>query len=1021
MAPAGDKPGVDFARDVLPLLKERCYQCHDVHKHPSGLRLDLKAGALRGGDSGKPAVVPGDSGKSELIRRITSANADEAMPRMGERLSAVQIKTLRDWIDAGAVWPDALAGEDAARNHWAFLPPVRPPIPTVKDAKWPRNDIDRFVLARLDKEGLAPSPEADRTTLIRRLSLDLIGLPPTPEEVDAFLKDESPDAYEKVVDRLLASPHYGERWGRWWLDAARYADSDGYEKDKPRFVWFYRDWVVNALNRDLPYDRFIVEQLAGDLLPNATQDQIVATGYLRNSMINEEGGVDPEQFRMDAMIDRMDAVGKGVLGLTIQCAQCHDHKFDPLKQKEYYRLFAFLNNDYEANVAVYTPEERKKRDDVLHQIREVEDGLRRSLPDWRKGMGAWEEKAKTGRPEWTVVRPEVEGETTGGEKYLPLADGSFLAQGYAPTKHTVKMKVKTDVKNITAFRLELLNDPNLPRGGPGRSIQGTAALTEFAVDAEVGGKVERLKFVKATADYNPPETPLDPMYNDKSGKKRVIGPVAFAIDGKDETAWATDGDPGRRNQPRQAVFTLDKPLAGADGATLTFLLTQNHGGWNSDDNQNHNLGRFRLALTTAAGAEADPVPAAVRSILDLPREKRTPEQEDAVFSYWRTTVAEWADANKRIEDLWKEYPEGSSQLVLKPLERPRETHLLKRGNWLKPGEQVEPGVPAFLNPLPAGAPPTRLTLAEWLVDRKAPTTARAAVNRVWQSYFGVGIVATPEDLGLQSEAPSHPELLDWLAVEFMDRGWSLKKLHRLIVTSATYRQSSVTTPGLRKRDPYNRLLARAALSRRCRGGARRGPGGERFVEPESRRPAHPSAAAGIPVPAAGQLRAEGLARGIGAGTLSPVAVHFPLPLGAASGAANLRRPQRRLRLRPPRPFRHAAASLDDAESTGLPGVRPALALRALADGGKTDDDRLVYAFRRCLARAPTADELATLRSVFKKEEGRFAAPDARPWELAAEDPAHPPKLPDGATPARAAAMTVVSRVLLNLDETITKE
>ena len=1022
MSPAADKPGVDFERDVLPLLKDRCFQCHDAHKHPSGLRLDLKAGALRGGDSGKPAVVPGDSGKSELIRRVTTTNGDEAMPRMGERLSAAQVQTLRDWIDAGAVWPEALAGEDGARIHWAFRPPVRPPIPAVKDAKWPRNDIDRFVLARLDKEGLTPSPEADRTTHIRRLSLDLIGLPPTPEEVDAFLNDPSPEAYEKVVDRLLASPHYGERWGRHWLDAARYADSDGYEKDKPRFVWFYRDWVVNALNRDLPYDRFIVEQLAGDLLPNATQDQIVATGYLRNSMINEEGGVDPEQFRMDAMIDRMDAVGKGVLGLTIQCAQCHDHKFDPLRQKEYYRLFAFLNNDYEANVAVYTPEERQKRDGVLHQIREVEDGLRRDAPDWRKRMEAWEEKAKTGRPEWTVLRPEVEGETTGGQKYLPLADGSFLAQGYAPTKHTVKMKVKTDVRNITAFRLELLNDPNLPRGGPGRSIQGTAALTEFAVDAEVGGKVERLKFVKATADYKPPETPLDPMYDDKSGKKRVVGPVAFAIDGKDETAWATDGDPGRRNQPRQAVFTLDKPLAAADGVTLTFLLTQNHGGWNSDDNQNHNLGRFRLALTTAPDAEADPVPAAVRSILELPRDKRTPEQEDAVFSYWRTTVAEWADANKHIEDLWKEYPEGSTQLVLRPLERPRDTHLLKRGNWLKPGESVEPGVPAFLNPLPAGAPPTRLTLAEWLVDHKAPTTARAAVNRVWQTYFGVGIVATPEDLGMQSEAPSHPELLDWLAVEFMDRGWSLKKLHRLIVTSATYRQSSATTPELRERDPYNRLLAR----------------GPRFrVDAEVVRD--------VALAASGLLNPK-----VGGPPIHPPLPEYLFQPPVSYGPkvwpveAGTERYRRSLYIFRYRSVPHPVLQTFDAPNGDFACVRRgrsdtplqalmtlnqpnflecarALALRTLADGGKTDDDRLVYAFRRCLARRPTVDELTTLRSVLKKEEGRFAAPDAKPWELAAEDPAHPPKLPDGVTPAQTAAWTVVSRVLLNLDETITKE
>ena len=285
-----------------------------------------------------------------------------------------------------------------------------------------------------------------------------------------------------------------------------------------------------------------------------------------------------------------------------------------------------------------------------------------------------------------MVRPEVEGESTGGQKYLPLADGSFLAQGYAPTKHTVKMKVKTDVKNITAFRLELLNDPNLPRGGPGRSIQGTAALSEFAVEApRSAARPSKLKFAKATADCNPPETPLDPMYDDKSGKKRLIGPVSFAIDGNNDTAWATDGDPGRRNQPHQAVFTLDKPLANPDGTTLTFLLTQNHGGWNSDDNQNHNLGRFRLSLTTAPGAEADPVPPAVRQILALPRDKRTPEQDAAVFGYWRTTVAEWADANKHIEDLWKQYPEGTTQLVLTPRDQPRDTHLLKRGNFLKPG------------------------------------------------------------------------------------------------------------------------------------------------------------------------------------------------------------------------------------------------------------------------------------------------------------------------------------------------
>jgi Protein of unknown function (DUF1553)/Protein of unknown function (DUF1549)/Planctomycete cytochrome C len=1017
---AAEKPRVDFEREILPLLKQRCYQCHDGHKHPSGLRLDLKASALRGGDSGKPAIVAGDGAKSELIRRVASTDKADFMPPMGERLSAAQVKTLRDWIDGGAEWPDALAGDELGRKHWAFRPPVLPPIPPVKDAKWPRNDLDRFVLARLEKEGLTPAPEADRTTLIRRLSFDLIGLPPTPEEVDALLNDKSPDAYEKVVDRLLASPHYGEKWGRQWLDAARYADSDGYEKDKPRFVWSYRDWVVNALNRDLSYDRFLIEQLAGDLLPNATQDQIVATGYLRNSMINEEGGVDPEQFRMDAMFDRMDAVGKGVLGLTIQCAQCHDHKFDPLTQKEYYQIFAFLNNDYEANVTVYTPEEQKRRADVLHQIRAVEDDLRQRTPDWRQRLDAWADKAKAGQPEWVVLRPEVEGETTGGQKYLPLADGSFLAQGYAPTKHTVKMKVKTEVKGAAAFRLELLNDPNLPRGGPGRSIQGTAALTEFAVDAEAGGKVEKLKFANATADYNPPETPLGAAYEDKSGKKRVIGSASFAIDGKDETAWATDGDPGRRNQPRQIVFTLEKPLA--DGAVLTFHITQNHGGWNSDDNQNHNLGRFRLALTTAPGAEADPVPSEVRRILPTPRDKWTPQQETLVFSYWRTTVADFAAANKHIEELWKVHPEGSTQLVLAQRDQPRDTHMLKRGDFLKPGKQVEPGVPAFLNPLPAGAPLNRLTFAKWATDRQAPTTARAAVNRVWQAYFGVGIVATPEDLGLQSEEPSHPQLLDWLAVEFMDHGWSMKKLHRLIVASATYRQASKASPELIARDPYNRLLAHGSRLRveaeEVRDAALSASG---LLNPElGGPPIHPSLPAFLfQPPVSYGPKAWPVDKGPDAYRRSLYIFRYrsvPHPLLQTFDSPNgdfacVRRGRSDTPLQ-------ALMTLNDP--VFLDCAR-ALALRTLTDGGKTDDDRLVYAFRRCVARRPAADELEALRSVLSKEQKRFAEPGAKPWELAADDPSKPPKLPEGFTPAQAAAWTVVSRVLLNLDETITKE
>jgi hypothetical protein len=933
---------------------------------------------------------------------------------------------------AAALWSlgawgadESTAGGAGDQTHWAFRPPVRPPLPKVKNPGWVRNPIDRFIMARLDKESLDPSPEADRITLIRRLSLDLTGLPPTIEEVDAFLGDSNDQAYEKVVNRLLNSPHHGERWARHWLDAARYADSDGFEKDKPRQVWNYRDWVINALNRDLPYNQFIIEQLAGDMLPNATQDQIVATGYLRNSMINEEGGIDPEQFRMEAMFDRMDAIGKGILGLTIQCCQCHNHKYDPLTQAEYYQMFAFLNNDHEANVAVYTPQEQMKRSELFRHIHVIENSLRHRHPDWRERMHAWENAVRDNQPAWTVVQPQVIGESDGGQKYLPLEDGSLLCQGYAPTKHTVKMTVKTDVHPITAFRLELLTDPNLPLGGPGRSIKGTCALTKFKVQAapaDTAGKPEWIKFVKATADVNPAEKPLEAIYDDKSGKRRVTGPVGFAIDGDDLKAWGIDIGPGRRNQPRKAVFVAEKPIDDPKGTVLTFHLAQNHGGWNSDDNQNHNLGRFRLSVTTQPDVEADPLPARVREILSIPAGNRTPAQEATVFRYWRTTVAEWQDANDQIEALWQQYPEGSSQLALKAREQPRETRMLKRGDFLKPGKTVAPGVPAVLHPLPVGAPPNRLTFARWLVDRRSPTTARSIVNRVWQTYFGIGLVETSEDLGTQSPPPSHPELLDWLAVEFMDRGWSPRELHRLITGSATYRQSSRVTPSLYTRDPYNRLLAR----------------GPRFrVEAEIVRDVA-LASSGLLNEAVGGRSAF---PPVPAFMFVPPVSYGPKIWPEDKGRERYRRGMYTFRYRS---IPYPLLQTFDAPNGDFACVRRArsnsplqalmtlnepifmdcaraLALRAVRDGGKTEAERLVYAFRRCLSRLPTREESSELLALLAKELQRFGQPGAKPWELAADNPVEPPKLPDGATPAQLAAWTTVARVLLNLDEIITKE
>ncbi len=1020
--PAAATPAkVDFAKDIQPIFEKSCYSCHGEKMQMGGLRLDSRQIALGG-----KSIVRGNSSDSHLYQRVAGLGDQPRMPMGGEALPAAQIVLIKAWIDQGAEWPEGVGVAGAeVKKHWAFIPPVLPSLPAVQDSKWPINPIDYFVLARLEKEGLKPSPEADRVTLLRRLSLDLIGLPPTLEEIDAFLKDTSKDAYEKQVDRLLNSPHYGERWGRIWLDAARYADSDGYEKDKQRWVWFYRDWVIKSLNRDLPYNQFIIEQLAGDQLPNPTQDQIVATGFLRNSMINEEGGIDPEQFRMEAMFDRMDAVGKSILGITIQCAQCHNHKYDPLKQEEYYQIFAFLNNSYEANVAVYTPEQQMKRAEIYRKIGEVEAELQHRSPDWQEQMARWEEKVSHDQPEWIVISPSVEADTAGGQKYLPMKDGSFLCQGYAPGKHRVKLTVKTDVENITGFRLELMNDPNLPLGGPGRSIKGTGALTEFEVEAaaeETPDKFTKVKIVNATADVNPPETPLEPIFYDKTDRARVTGPISFAIDGKDETAWGIDVGPVRRNLPRKAVFQAEQPISNLQGNVLRIFLAENHGGWNSDDNQTHNLGRFRLSITTAPNPTADPVPQNVRDILAIPKDQRSPAQVQAVFSYWRTTVPEWQEANAKIDALWRQHPESSSQLVLQARTEPRETHILTRGDFLKPAKAVTEGVPAFLNPLPPNAPPTRLTFAKWIVDRQAPTTARAIVNRTWQSYFGIGIVSTAEDLGRQCDAPSHPELLDWLAVEFMDQGWSIKKMHRLIVTSATYRQSSKVTPELYARDPYNRLLAR----------------GPRFrVDGEIVRD--------IALSASGLLNPK-----IGGPSVYPPAPEFlfvpPASYGPknwyeAKGEDRYRRALYTFRFRSvPYPM----LQVFDTPNGDMSCVRrsrsntplqaltmlneplfvetaQALALRTLQEGGETDENRLTYAFRRCLSRTPTEQESAELLGLLNKQKQRLVDGWISPWDLAGIHDGHLPALPKGATPVQLAAWMTVSRVLLNLDETITKE
>jgi hypothetical protein len=612
----------------------------------------------------------------------------------------------------------------------------------------------------------------------------------------------------------------------------------------------------------------------------------------------------------------------------------------------------------------------------------------------------------------------------GDTRFYEQEDGSLLGLGYAPTKYDFVFEAKVMVPSIRAFRLELLTDPNLPCGGPGRSFKGTCALTEFrveAADAREPGKKSPVKLVRVTADFANEERPLEPSFDDRSGKRRVTGKPEYAIDGVDETAWGIDAGPGRRNADRKAVFVAEKDISFPEGAVLTFHIVQNHGGWNSDDHQNLNVGRFRLSVTGAADAVADPLPRRVREALSVPRERRSASRAAAVFSHWLTTVPELRAASEKIEALWREWPEGSTALTLAARERPRPTAVLKRGDWLKPGDPVTPGVPAFLHPLPAGHDGSRLTLARWLADRRSPTTARVLVNRVWQALFGTGIVSTSEDFGMQSEPPSHRELLDWLAVEFMERGWSVKGLLRLVTDSATYRQSSRIPPGLLDRDPANRLLARGPrfrveaevvrdialatsglLDPRVGGPSIFAPAPEYlFLPPASYAPFTWKVETGP------DRYRRALYTFRRRSTPYPVLQSFDAPNGDFSCV-------RRLRSNTPL---QALASLNE---TLFVEAAQALARRILERGGATDSERIAHGFRRVLAREPEDDERAELLALLEKQKRRLADGWLNASELSTGEGGIP-AVPAGATPVELAAYTVVSRVLLNLDETITRE
>jgi hypothetical protein len=805
-APFPDLPSppapIDFNRQIRPILSENCFVCHgpDESQRKAKLRLDTRAGALAKLRGGGHAIVPGKAGDSELVSRILANDATERMPpaKTNKRLTASQIDLLKRWIEQGAPYS----------QHWAFVTPKRPDVPKVKRQEWARNAIDHFILARLEKEGMQPSPEADRPTLIRRLAFDLTGLPPTLTEIDAFLKDKSPDAYERVVDRYLSSPHYGERMAVDWLDAARFADTHGYHIDAGRDMSRWREWVIDAFNNNVPFDRFTIEQLAGDLLPNATIDQKVASGFNRNHMINFEGGAIPEEYLNNYIVDRVNTTATVWLGLTMTCSQCHDHKYDPISQREFYQIYAFFNNVPEngldgskGNAAPTIKAPSKAQLAALakldSQIRDLEQKLLAPAHDVDDAQAEWEKKAlKSKAVVWKTLEPK-EMASAGGATLTKQADLSILASGANPATETYTIRADIPGLTVTALRLEALPDASFTAHGPGRSENGNFVLTN--VKAELGG-TQPLTFKRATASFEQKDYP-----------------VASAISASPRPGWAIHPNVGK---PAEAIFSFQPMMMQNDKTILTVRLEF------QSQFSRHQIGRFRLSITDSPDPHGkSSVPTSVAAILPIPAKQRSEQQQADVrryyrseisthFAHTRTQLAQSRKARTALET------QGASTMVMQELPKPRDTFMLIRGEYNKKGDKVTAGVPAFLPPLPKDAPANRLGFARWLVEPAHPLTSRVIVNRYWQLFFGAGIVKTVEDFGAQGNLPSHPELLDWLATEFMTpspaplgssatKNWSVRDFVRLIVTSSTYRQSSVVAKEHLAKDSENRLLARA--------------------------------------------------------------------------------------------------------------------------------------------------------------------------------------------------------------------
>ena len=794
-----DPRSVDFVEQIQPLLKRHCYRCHGDRTQEGGLRLDRRAAALGQADSEEPIIVQRHPDQSLLIRRIIDAEAGELMPLDGQPLTQREVDLLRQWIDQGAAWPQQGSGssrQTAAERHWAYQPIQRPELPAGTP---PEKAIDYFVNRKLNSQALTANPPMNRASAVRRVSLALIGLPPTPQQVQAFLKEDSEEAYRLWVDHLLASPRYGERWAVPWLDLARYADSNGFQADQIRDNWAYRDWVIRAFNQGMPFDEFVIDQLAGDLRTRPTMDQRIATGFHRMTTCNVEAGVHPEANRVNQVVDRVNTTATVFLGTTLECAQCHDHKYDPFSQKDYYRFFAYFNN---------TPLEVKQTSGVTWDFYGPKMDLPMAKAGVQKRAGLLEKREKLKEERARLVQaddPRFEDwltrvkdshdvlwepvvparfETTGGEDFKIQTDGSVLLTGDVPQTVDHTFLFKPTANTITAIRVELLTDDAIPGKGPGRgdAKRPNVILSELTCDVLQGQEENKVPLSNATADYSQPGWE-----------------VAKAIDGNRKTGWAIGG---QFSKPHWATFVLAEPLQlNAQTQQLRVSLGQYFG-------SGRVAGKPRISITNG-DADVLNVPDALRRL--AARKKLSEPQRKKLRAEYERRNPQLAELDQSIAKIEKELKTVVPQttLVMQEMESPRETFVMLRGDYEALGEAVKKGTPEFLpkdNTIAATG--DRMELARWLTSDRNPLLARVTVNRWWSELFGAGLVPTLEDFGTQSDAPSHPLLLDWLASELIASDWSMKHIHELMVISSTFQRSAKLTQAMSERDPLNRYLAR---------------------------------------------------------------------------------------------------------------------------------------------------------------------------------------------------------------------